>query len=191
LIGGVEIGHHLSCIVAPNAPAGIREPTVHPSPTTRESSFSTGGSERAAPLGSVVPSNLAGMSPSDTPDEIYPSAPPSEPSKRTDGQADAPDDAQRAEALRELQALQARLLDTPVEVIIANHAYGLFELASAHLAAKPPRLDSARVAIDALGGLVDAAGDRLAAHAPELADALAQIRLAWVQISAVPPGTEA
>lgn len=101
------------------------------------------------------------------------------------------DEAERAEALREFEALRARLVETPVEVIIANHAYGLFELASAHLAARPPRLESARVAIDALGGLVDAVGDRLSSHAPELADALAQIRLAWVQISAAPPGTQA
>lgn len=104
---------------------------------------------------------------------------------------DEREDAERAEAVRQLEALQARLVETPVEVIVANHAYGLFELASAHLAAQPPRLESARVAIDALGGLVDAVGDRLGEHAPELVDALAQIRLAWVQISAAPPGSRA
>jgi hypothetical protein len=128
------------------------------------------------------------MSPTATPDDERESLPLEDEGATGD---DEREDAERAEALQALEELQARLVETPVEVIIANHAYGLFELASAHLGARPPRLESARVAIDALGGLVDAVGDRIGSHAPELSDALAQIRLAWVQISAAPPGSQA
>ena len=39
----------------------------------------------------------------------------------------------------------------PVEVVVANHAFGLFELAALHLSLQPPQLDEARVAIDAGG----------------------------------------
>ena len=46
-------------------------------------------------------------------------------------------------------------------MVVANHAYGLFELAALHLSAKPPSLDQARLAVDALGALVEGLGDRL------------------------------
>jgi hypothetical protein len=69
-------------------------------------------------------------------------------------------------------------------VVVANHCYGLFELAAVYLSDSSPRLEHARLAIDALGYLVDGLGERLGeAHAP-LRDALGQIRLAFVQIAA-------
>ena len=50
--------------------------------------------------------------------------------------------------------------------------------------ARPPRLDEAGLAIDALGALVDGLGDRLAPHDETLRDALSQLRLAYVQVAA-------
>jgi len=98
-----------------------------------------------------------------------------------------------------IDELRQRLLATPAAVVVANHAYGLFELAALHLSAQPPRLEDARLAVDALGGLLDAVVDRLGDAAEPLRDALAQIRLAYVQIHAAlqeqpaagssPPGT--
>jgi hypothetical protein len=82
-----------------------------------------------------------------------------------------------------LAELRRQLLATPAAVVVANHAYGLFELAALHLSATPPRLDEARLAVDALGGLVDAVADRLGDARESLVDALAQIRLAYVQIA--------
>jgi hypothetical protein len=79
------------------------------------------------------------------------------------------------------------LLDAPVEVVVANHAYGLFELAALHLSAQPPNLEKARLAVDALGSLVEGLAGRLGQVETPLTDALAQIRLAYVQISA--PGS--
>ncbi len=67
---------------------------------------------------------------------------------------------------------------------MANHAYGLFELAALHLSVQPPELDKARLAVDALGALVEGLSGRLGNVEQPLMDALAQIRLAYVQISA-------
>jgi hypothetical protein len=89
-----------------------------------------------------------------------------------------PDDA-------ELEEIRKQLTEAPVEVVIANHAYGLFELAAMHLSAKPPSLEKARLAVDALGVMVEGLAERLGPVEPALKEALAQIRLAYVQISAV------
>ena len=94
-------------------------------------------------------------------------------------QAEQPDEA-------ELDEVRKQLLDAPVEVVVANHAYGLFELAALHLSAQPPRLDKARLAVDALGALIEGLAGRLGNVEPALMEALAQIRLAYVQISASP-----
>jgi hypothetical protein len=81
-----------------------------------------------------------------------------------------------------LEELRRQLVATPAEVVIANHAYGLFELGAIHLSGQPPRLDEARLAIDAMAALVEGLAGRLGEAEPSLRDALAQIRLAYVQI---------
>jgi hypothetical protein len=83
----------------------------------------------------------------------------------------------------ELADARRRLAEVPVEQVVANHAMGLFELAAIHLGVEPPHVDEARLAIDALGAIVDGVGDRLGDAGPVLRDALAQIRLAFVQVS--------
>ena len=93
----------------------------------------------------------------------------------------------------ELAEVQRQLLETPASVIIANHAIGLFQLAALHLNQQPPNLVDAQLAIDALGSLVEGLGDRLGPDEEALRDALAQIRLAFVQIKSAgagPPGDE-
>jgi hypothetical protein len=82
-----------------------------------------------------------------------------------------------------LAELQARLARTPAEVVIANHAFGLFELAGLHLSLDPPQLDQARLAIDAYAALVEGMGDRLGPQAKDLSAGLSQLRMAFVQIS--------
>jgi hypothetical protein len=49
----------------------------------------------------------------------------------------------------------------------------------------PPVLDEAKVAIDALGALVEGLGPRLGDVEPQLRDALAQVRLAFVELDAI------
>jgi hypothetical protein len=89
----------------------------------------------------------------------------------------------------ELRELARQLAAAPPEDVIANHCYGLFELAALHLSQQPPRLDAARLAIDAMGLVVEGLGGRLGAHAATLADGLTQLRLAFVRISDAPTGS--
>ncbi|MDA8075919.1 MAG: hypothetical protein M0Z40_11940 [Actinomycetota bacterium] len=84
----------------------------------------------------------------------------------------------------DVDALRRELAEAPADVVVANHCYGLFELAAVYLSGSPPHLDDARLAIDALGFVVDGLGERLGEAHPSLRDALAQIRLAFVQIAA-------
>jgi hypothetical protein len=88
----------------------------------------------------------------------------------------------------QLDDLRQRLAATPAEVVVANHAFGLFELAALHLSLEPPQLDQARLAIDALNCLVEGLGERLGDSAAQLSDGLAQLRLAYVQIHAARSG---
>jgi len=82
----------------------------------------------------------------------------------------------------QMAELREQLARTPAETVVANHAFGLFELAALHLSLQPPQLDQARLAIDALAALVDGLGARLGDAAPQLSDGLSQLRLAFVEI---------
>src|SRR5947207_1860054 len=107
--------------------------------------------------------------------------------------APAEGDAAAAELEAELLEVQRQLLDTPASVIIANHCIGLFQLAALHLNQQPANLVDAQLAIDALGAVVEGLGDRLGKDEDPLRDALAQIRLAYVQIKSaggVPPADQ-
>jgi hypothetical protein len=100
-----------------------------------------------------------------------------------------PQAAQAAEAPEELsaeqlEALTRELASTPAAVVIANHAMGLFELGALHLSQQPPNLGEASVSIDAMAALVEGLAGRLGEHERTLKDALAQLRMAFVQIRA-------
>lgn len=82
-----------------------------------------------------------------------------------------------------MEEVRRQLLQTPASIVVANHAYGLFELAAIHLSEQPPSLEEARLAVDGLGALVEGLAGRLGDAEQPLTDALAQIRLAFVQIS--------
>ena len=98
---------------------------------------------------------------------------------------------QIAEVEAEMMRARAELGSVPVADIVANHAVGLWQLAVLHLTPDPlpdgtpvaPRLDEAGLAIDAFAALVDGLGARLAPNDEALRDALAQLRLAFVQVS--------
>jgi hypothetical protein len=82
----------------------------------------------------------------------------------------------------QVEAMRAELASSPVEVVVANHCYGLFELAAVYLSQQPPLLSQARLAIDALGSLVTGLEGRLGEAEEQLKDGLGQLRLAYVQI---------
>jgi Domain of unknown function (DUF1844) len=102
--------------------------------------------------------------------------------------------AEEVEALREVHA---RLVATPVEDVVANHALGIWQLALVHLGVitppdadgRPPapNLAAAGFAIDAMAALVDGLGERLGPHEVVLRDALTQVQMLFVEVSDGPP----
>jgi hypothetical protein len=101
--------------------------------------------------------------------------------------------AATAEEIEALRAVHAKLVATPVEDVIANHALGIWQLALVHLGVitppdadgRPPgpNLAAAGLAIDALAALLDGLGERLGAHEPVLRDALTQAQMLFVEVS--------
>jgi hypothetical protein len=89
----------------------------------------------------------------------------------------------------QMAALQEQLASTPAGEVVANHCFGLFELAALHLSLAPPQLGEASVAIDALNALVEALPGRLGEHEGQLKEGLASLKLAFVQIRAASFGT--
>ena len=87
-----------------------------------------------------------------------------------------------ADAEAALAEARARLAEVPAEVVVTNHAMGLYELAAIHLSSDTPDLVSASLAIDALGFLVEGLGGRLGDDAATMTDALATIRSAFVAV---------
>jgi len=81
-----------------------------------------------------------------------------------------------------LRETRERLAEVPAEVVVTNHVVGFYELAAIHLSANPPRLADAALAIDAMACVVEGLGERLGNEAPVMADALSNIRIAFVQI---------
>lgn len=88
-----------------------------------------------------------------------------------------------AETLEAVAEARRRLAQTPASVVVANHAMGLFELAAIHLSDDPPRIEDARLAIDAFGLVVEGLGDRIGEHHETLVAALSNIRLVFVERS--------
>ena len=89
--------------------------------------------------------------------------------------------------LQELAAIR----NTPAAVVVGNHAIQLFELARVHLTAEPPNFADAQLAIDAMAAVVESLAGRLGDDEKTLADGLAQIRLAFVQLKAAAAAKEA
>jgi hypothetical protein len=89
-----------------------------------------------------------------------------------------------------MEQMRQQLIDAPAEVVVANHCFGLFELAALHMSNQPPQLSKAKLAIDALGALLDGLAGRLGEAESQLRDGLASLRLAYVQLQAGNPGGE-
>lgn len=92
-----------------------------------------------------------------------------------------------AELEAKMAELRRQLAEAPAAVVIANHCFGMFELAALHLSLQPPKLDEAQLAIDALGAVIEGLAGRLGDEEQQLRDGLAQLRLAFVQIKAATP----
>jgi hypothetical protein len=86
------------------------------------------------------------------------------------------------EAQRQVEQMREQLASTPAEIVVANHCYGLFELAAIYLSQSPPMLYQARLAIDALGYLLEGLRGRLGEAETALLESLSQLRLAFVSL---------
>lgn len=102
--------------------------------------------------------------------------------------ADGYDDTGLDEAEAALREARERLAGIPAELVVTNHVMGLYELAAIHLSAQPARLGPAALAIDAMGCLVEGLGERLGPDHVTMAEALSNIRLAFVQIKSANEG---
>ena len=87
--------------------------------------------------------------------------------------------------------VQRELLATPAVVVVANHCIGLFQLAALHLDQERPNLPEAKLAIDALGAIVEGLGSRLGQDEGPLRDALTSLRLAFVEMGKRSGGSDA
>ena len=95
------------------------------------------------------------------------------------------------EELEEFLRFQAEITSIPAVDIVANHAFGLQQVAMMHLMQVPnpdgtvtePRLAEAALAIDALSALVDTLGERLDRHHAPLRQAVTELRLVFVELS--------
>ena len=67
--------------------------------------------------------------------------------------------------------------------VIANHVMGIYELVAIHLSDDVPNLTEAKVAIDAMSGIVDSLVGRLGENENVIKDALQQIQMAYVQMA--------
>jgi hypothetical protein len=98
------------------------------------------------------------------------------------GEHDAMTPEEAEEAQQAVEAMREQLAHTPAEVVVANHCYGLFELAAIYLSQDPPMLFQARLAIDGLGAVLDALQGRLGEAEPSLRESLSQLRLVFVRL---------
>lgn len=89
--------------------------------------------------------------------------------------------AQAAELVARMAEVQKQILSAPAEQFVVNHAMGLYELAAVHLAQDSPDLAQARLAIDALVGLMDATDDRLGEAESDLRAALSVLQTLYVR----------
>jgi hypothetical protein len=100
-----------------------------------------------------------------------------------DDELDPEELAETEAAIRaEMDKARAQLAAVPAADVVANHVMGLYELAAIHLLQQPPHFADATLAIDAMGAVVEGLEGRLGQHESTCRDALAQIRLAFVQV---------
>jgi len=117
--------------------------------------------------------------------EPEPAPPPPPPSRRGGAHVD-PDELTDEEMAEQMMAMQEQVLATPAVVVVANHCMALFELAALYLSPEPPKLADAQVAIDAMAAVIEAVGPRFGPNDKPLREALAQLRMAFVEAKTHP-----
>jgi hypothetical protein len=102
-----------------------------------------------------------------------------------------PEERARVEEMaRQMEEAQARMLSLPAGTVVGQQALQFYELAAVYLSQEPPRLEDARIAIDALAAVVEQLGPRLAQAETPLRQALNQLQMAFVQVAGSSSGDE-
>ena len=97
----------------------------------------------------------------------------------------SPDERAQAEAMiAQMADVQRQILSAPAAQFVTNHVVGFYELAAIHLGQPQPDLEEARLAIDAMAAVLDATEDRLGEDGRALRDALSQLQMVFVQVTA-------
>ena len=99
--------------------------------------------------------------------------------------------AQVEEMARQMEEAQARMLRAPASAVVGQQALQFYELAAVYLSQDAPRLDDARLAIDAFAGVVERLGSRLDQAEQPLRQALTQVQMAFVEASKAAAGNSA
>ena len=96
-----------------------------------------------------------------------------------------PEQQEQARAMaKELAEARAEILEADPTAIIANHAFGIYELAMLHITNDDPDMKAARLAVDSLGALVEGLKGRLDEAEGPLNEALHGVRLLFVERTA-------
>jgi hypothetical protein len=84
------------------------------------------------------------------------------------------------EYAHQVEAMRRQLLELPAGVVVGQHALQFFDVAGLYLSQSPPRIEDARLAIDALAAVVESLGSRLGDAETPVRQALHQAQLAFV-----------
>jgi hypothetical protein len=96
----------------------------------------------------------------------------------------SPEEQAQLEAMsRQVEEARRQLLQAPAGPVVGQQALQFYELAALHLSQPRPRLDDARVAIDALAAVVESLGSRLGEAETPLRQALNQLQVAYIEAS--------
>jgi hypothetical protein len=96
----------------------------------------------------------------------------------------SPEERAQLEAMtQQVEDARRQLLAAPAGPVVGQQSLQFYELAALHLSEPEPRLDDARVAIDALAAVVETLGPRLGPAETPLRQALDQVRMAYVEVA--------
>ncbi len=108
--------------------------------------------------------------------------------KNSEQISESPSKEEELAAQQRLDNIREQLANSDAKELIANHCYGLFELAAIYLSQSPPKLEEASLSIDALQGIVSATKGRLGSNEQTIFEGLHQLQLAFVQVSVLKQG---
>ena len=113
--------------------------------------------------------------------EAAPEPPPAQAAAPDEEPLSPEEQAAAEEYAQQIEAMRRQLLDLPAGVVVGQHTLQFFDVAGLYLSQSPPRIEDARIAIDALAAVVEHLGSRLGEAETPIRQALHQAQLAFVE----------